>query len=263
MKSFFFYRALRSTIIQFLDLMNDIQIPRYQSDGATINKYVKVPVKFSPKEKVWYWLNERKDDSMLPIISVNMESIEHSADRKGSPFHHIVKSKDLDLGTVDSFISPVPFDINFVVQIWSLYMIDIDAILEQIIPYFNPYVFIRVNIPELDATMNIKVLFESASPDMTLEISDEEHRVIKWLLNFRVQSYLFQPVTSDTDELIKKIYANIYQDETMFNNMIGTESTYSSGASASESLYIRTDPTSAGEYYDADGAILYSYEVLP
>ena len=38
----YFYNAMRKTIIQFLDIFNDIVIARYNQDTGAVIKYVKV-----------------------------------------------------------------------------------------------------------------------------------------------------------------------------------------------------------------------------
>jgi len=265
MRTYYYYKVLRKTVIQFMDLFNNIKIARFDppNDFTSTRKTITVPVKFAPKEKIAYWIKERKNDQYLPIISVNIEILDYAEERKGNAFHTIVKSKSLDTGAISRFLSPTPYTITFTVRVWALYMLDIDQILEQILPYFNPYVYIKVNIPELDATMDLKVIFDTCAPETTLDLADDEYRVIQWSMTFRVMGYMFRKLTENEQILIKKIMANAYTDEDRFDDMIGTETTYTSGASASESLYMRTDPTSAGDYYDEDEQILYAYEIFP
>jgi hypothetical protein len=44
-------------------------------------------IKHSVKEKVYYWLNERKDDEMLPMITAYISAIDYAVDRKVNSFH--------------------------------------------------------------------------------------------------------------------------------------------------------------------------------
>ena len=53
MENYFYFSSLRKTILQFLDMFNNINIAKYDSDG-TIIKYVKVPIKLAPKQKFYY-----------------------------------------------------------------------------------------------------------------------------------------------------------------------------------------------------------------
>ena len=80
MKNYYYYEVFRKTVTQFLDIFNDINIKRYDDSGCFL-KNVNVPLKYAPKEKIWYWLNERKQDETLPIMAVTMQGVEYSLER--------------------------------------------------------------------------------------------------------------------------------------------------------------------------------------
>lgn len=235
MKTYYYYQAFRKTISQFLDLFNDIQVKRFDRNGKFL-KFVKVPLKYSPKEKIWYWLNERKDDEQLPMMSVQLTSVEYSLERQTNKHRYIIDTVSPSAGALRSYLNPVPYDIQFSLNIWSLYMHDIDQILEQILPFFQPFVYMRVAIPELFSTYEAKVLFGSASPDFESEFADEGWRVLKYTLDFTVQTYLFKPL--EDRGLIDKILVNFYTNENAWTTAFeDTTSTFSSGASG-ESMRI-------------------------
>lgn len=256
MKTYYYYKSLRKQIIQFLDIFNDIRIARYESDGSTIRSYLTIPLKLAPKQKVWYWIHERKDDEVLPIMSAMMQTCDYAADRQVNKSAQVVKTTTVSQKTVSRFLNPVPYNFGFQLSIWALYMVDIDQILEQILPYFNPYTMTKINIPELDATMDIKVVFQSCAPDNTFEMPDEERRKLLWNLDFQVQGYLFQPVTDSG--IVQEIITNLYLDADRFNAR-STETLFTTGAPVSgavETLWQK------GEDYDAEGEILYQYEIF-
>lgn len=256
MKTYYYYKSLRKTIIQFLDIFNDIRIARYAADGSTVRSYLKVPLKLAPKQKTWYWINERKDDEVLPIMSVMMTSVEFAADRQVNKSRQIVKTTSVDQQTVSRFLNPTPYNFGFQLTVWALYMVDIDQILEQILPYFNPYTMTKINIPELDATMDIKVIFSSCSPDVTFEMPDEERRKLLWNLDFQVQGYLFQPV-SDSG-IVEEIITNFYLKDDNFNAR-STETLFTTGSpvsGATETMW----QLALG--YDDDANVLLQYEIF-
>lgn len=244
-RQYYYYSAIRKIIIQFLDMFRNVQIARYDS-GGTLTGYKKVPLKFGTKEKVWYWINERKDDEMLPSISVILSSVDYDPQRQGNKMRNVKKISTISDGTSDRFLNPIPYNFGFTMTLWSLYMVDVDQILEQILPYFTPDSFIRYNIPELDATLDLKVLFQSCSPDMSIDIADDEVRVLKWNLEFLVQGYLFQPL--ETTSIIKKIIQKVYGDEHSWGNRF-TESEFTSG-SGHEMVAMITKAISP--YFDED-----------
>lgn len=246
MRQYYYYRSIRKTIIQFLDIFRNVQIERLNSSGV-LTGYRKVPLKFGLKEKVWYWLHERKDDEMLPIMSVVINSIEYASDRQTSKMRHVIKSKTIPTGEMDKFLNPIPYNIGFTLSIWSLHMVDVDQILEQILPFFTPNIFIRINIPELDANLDVKVIFQSCSPDVSMEMTDEDIRIIKWNIDFIAHTYLFQPLKDDV--IIKKVIQKIYTESSSWNHRF-TESEFTSGASPDdyESMSVYTKAISP--YFD-------------
>lgn len=266
MKTYFYYHALRKIIIQFLDAFNDIKIARYNPITGSIVKYVNVPIKFWAKEKAWYWINEQaKMDEVLPIISAEMTSIVYDSQRQSNPFQKITinpiittatsaASATIAAGTIKQFLNPVPYNIQFSLRIWSLYMVDIDQILEQILPYFSPTIQLRVNIPELDASFDAKVIFEAATPEIEAEYADEERRVVKWSVDFQIQTYLFKPIESTG--ITRSIFINEYLSDEAFQAR-RTDTTYTSGASAGESKAL----IGYSPWINSDGEKLYNYEL--
>lgn len=246
MKQYFFFNLLRRTIVQFFDAFNDIKVARYAEDGVTIRDRIKVPIKQSVKEKVYYWLNERKDDEMLPMITAYISSIDYATERKVNSFQQIIATCDLDSSEASTFLHPTPYNLTFTMNIWALHMVDIDQILEQILPFFSPHIFVRISIPELSTSFDAKIIFRSATPEISHEMADLEYRVINYSLDFEVQTWLFKPV-SDTG-LIQKIYGSYFPDETAFNNYISdTTSTFSSGASGGISYELKGSIDDEGE----------------
>lgn len=255
MKTYYYYGSIRKTIIQFLDLWNNITIARYNSSGE-VTRYVQVPLKFGTKEKCWYWINEKKNDELLPMISVVLSNVTYDPNRAGNKHHYIKKTTDEDDGTTGRFLNPVPYNIDFSMTIWSLHMADVDQILEQILPFFSPHVTIRLAISELDVTIDVPVTFNSCTPDNSLEMSDEEHRIVKWTLDFSVATWLFKPLT-DTN-IILKVIQKIYTNEDAWENRF-TESTFTSGAPGSyESVALFAK--AVAPWFDDDEEKLIVYE---
>ena len=251
MKTYFYYKALRRTIIQFLDAFNDIKVIRYLQDGTTIDKYIEVPVKLAGKEKTWYWLNERKDDQVLPMITAWITTMDFATDRKVNSLANVCSVSTPSAGDMTSYLHPVPYNLTFTMNIWSLHMSDTDQILEQIFPYFDPYIFIKVKIPELNSSFEVKVIFQSCTPEIITEIPDEDYRIINYTLDFQIQTYMFKPI--ETKKIIKKIATQYYLNEDRFNAGLGS-GTLSAGPSGGFQGLL----TAQG--YDDDGNILSSYE---
>lgn len=225
MKEFYHYHIMRKTIIQFLDMFNDIEIARYDTTTSEIVKYIKVPLKFAPKTRQWYFIEKRDSegrrirDKIFPIMAVNLTGLEYDVERQGNKQHTIYKDRDID--SIEYFKNPIPWDFNFELKIAGQYMADITQVLEQTLPYFNPVGMIRLQVPELNIGDNIndygappldlKVIYEGSSTNAPVEIPEADYRVLEWILNFRVKGWLFQPA-QDTKP-VKKIPIKFYTTE--------------------------------------------------
>jgi hypothetical protein len=85
-------------------------------------------------------------------------------------------------------------------------MVDITQIIEQVLPFFTPELYIRLSIPELKIEglaedgepgsdkLDLKVIYEGSTTDIPLELDEVGFRMLKWTLNFKVQGYLFSPI---------------------------------------------------------------------
>lgn len=231
-KQHYFYNVMRKTIIQFLDMFNDIVIARYNQDTGDVIKYVKVPLKFAPKTKQWYWteLREAGDnrDQVLPMMAIDMENVEYAQDRQVNRNHKITLSSDSSSNK--QYYNPVPYDYTFRLQIAAEYMVDITQIVEQIFPFFTPEAYIRITIPELNIEglseedeagadkLELRVVYESASKEAPVELDESGYRILRWDLTFKVQGYLFSPMyeTKRVHHIVQNIYTT---DETFDNRM--------------------------------------------
>lgn len=256
MQEYYYYNILRKTIIQFLDAFNGIKIIRYNKDGSFM-KYVTVPLKLTAKQKQWYWiteqLKEKKLDEILPMMSVNMLSIMYDQQRQSNNLNSMTLSTNQSGGTVIQVPPPIPYNIQFTITVWSLYVSDVDQILEQILPYFAPYIMLKLYVPEFETSFDVKVLFEAATPENIDEYDDTDRRLIRWNIDFQVQTYMFKPI--ETSKIIRTIFINEYTDEDQWNAR-DTTSTFTSGASAGEAKRLKTYSP-----WVSAGNPLYTYEL--
>jgi hypothetical protein len=254
MKNFFYLKALRRTIIQFLDIFNNIRIGKYDANG-NVTKYVNVPVKLAGKDKTWMWLRDQKQEKITPMISAQMTGVTFSEERAAGRHEYV--NTALDNNVLTRYLNPVPYDLDFSVGILGQYMVELDQILEQILAYFNPYVFIRIDIPEIGANYEVKVISQSSSLDFPVTMGEEDYRLLTWTLPFTIQTYLFRPAVDVS--VIEKLFINFYTNEEVFGETVGTETAYTSGGegnSYDESIFLEALGL------DQDGATLYNYELF-
>lgn len=249
MKQYFFYRCFRKTIIEFLNIFNDIKIAKYDSDG-NITKYVDVPVKLAPKSKFYYWLYDRRHEQRFPMMSAEVTGIDHANDRlAGKHEDHFIESAE---GVTEYYLTPAPYDIEFELKIGAEYMSEADQIVEQILPFFNPFVYTKLDIPEINGSFNLKVLFQGMTVDQDVDIAEDEVRKIVWNMTFRVYSFLLHPKAEVKE--VRKIVNKFYVSEESFEYATSSTEQPSGIGHDEEELLV------SGQEDDT-GKIIVDYEV--
>jgi hypothetical protein len=258
--SHFYLQSIRKTILQFLDIFNNITVAKYNSDG-NITKVFTLPVKLASKEKSYMWALDQKNEKALPMLAVQLASISHDASRitnKNQEVYFDINTAD---GSYDYYTNPVPYNLDFMVTIIANYVVEIDQILEQILSFFNPYVFIRVKVSEYaDQAFDLKVLFTGANPDHSTTLEETEYRMLSWTLSFTVQALMFKPSTSSesiSGSLVEYVTRRYWWTEEDMNNNLTNESNTPSTSAG----WMLTGITSAGGY-DESGSLLVSYELF-
>ena len=200
--------SLRKYIIVFGTVFNDIYINRLSATGEVLQT-LKVPLTYGPKDKVLSRLEQspRLDNQVgiiLPRISFEMTTMEYDPTRKLNTLNKLTK-QSATAGTDDEVkyqYQPVPYDMQFEMNILVKNAEDGTRIVEQIVPYFTPAFTVSVNVvPEVDGPRDIPIVLNSISSQDQYEGSFEQRRVLIWTLNFTLKGWLYGP--SKKSKLIK------------------------------------------------------------
>lgn len=214
MDNLYYFHSVRKTTVAILDLFNNIHVAKYNKNG-TINKAIKVPLQLSPKEKFVYWLfHQKKTNKIFPIMGLSLTSIDFDSSRLKNNTTPIVYELD---GEFMKHMNPTPYNMHYKLQIASQYVTEADQILEQILPFFDPNIYVRVALPEFNNRYNVKVILDSISQGTSPDIPNDDARTILWDIDLTAQSYLFKPISNSA--IIKKIIERFYSNEEAFANM--------------------------------------------
>lgn len=192
--------TLRKYIIVFGTLFNDIYINRTNSSGEIVQT-LKVPLTYGPKDKVLARLEQNPTLAnqvgiVLPRISFEMTSMEYDPTRKLNTLNKLTKQSS-NAGTDDEVsyqYQPVPYDMQFEMNILVKNAEDGTRIVEQIVPYFTPDFTVSVNlVPEVDSARDVPIILNSISHEDRYEGSFEERRAVIWTLTFTLKGWLYGP----------------------------------------------------------------------
>ena len=195
----YYHESIRKYVIYFGTLFNDLRVKRRNSDGNVIQN-INVPVTYAPREKMTAKLETNlnlndQESILLPRISFEMVSLQYAAERKLNTMNRYSTVDPNDSSKKKSMFQPVPYDINFDLNIYVKYAEDATQLLEQILPFFTPEWTASLNLlPELGITMDVPVVLQSMSSQDTYEGDFDTRRALIWNLNFVMKGYMFGPI---------------------------------------------------------------------
>lgn len=215
--------VIRSVTLGLADMFNDIYVRRFDSDFITVVKEIHVPLHIAPKTKEYY---ERKENytsdgglryyQQVPAMALVFGGMSYAQQRVVSPNDERWWPYPVDNSIAPDYYkdySPVPYDLNYELRIRTESMEDYIQIIEQILPFFNPSLTLRMReIPFLNIARNIRVNLDSSSIEIPQELSGSDMNQLDGTLSLTCEAYLYRPVTNAV--FLKELYKYISTIET-------------------------------------------------
>lgn len=220
MFGYFYNERIRKSVAAFGKLFNNIYILRQNSSGAGVSTE-KVPLTYAPRRKFLDRIRENADLDQdtkvaikLPRMSFEIIAFQYDQQRQVTRTNRFATTGTSDYRRI---WSPVPYNINFQLNIYAKTHDEALQVVEQIIPYFNP-----------QYTLTVKPLagFPDVKEDIPLTLTDvsftddyegamEQRRSIIYTLNFDMAVNFYGPTGADTADagLIRKAIISIYNQQ--------------------------------------------------
>lgn len=212
----FYHQKIRKCVALFGALFNNIYVIRKNSSGASVSQ-VKVPLSYAPKQKYLERIRENPDldtDTKvaikLPRMSFEITSFSYDTQRqltKVSNFNTV----GTDSTNRQKFYSPVPYNINFQLNVYAKSQDDALQIVEQILPTFNPQYSLTIK-PFSEEYPNFKedipIIIQGVSFADDFEGAMEQRRTIIYTLDFEMKVSFYGPI--NTGEIIRNSIVDIY-----------------------------------------------------
>lgn len=209
----FYHQKIRKCVAIFGALFNNIYVVRQ-------NGQVKVPLSYAPKQKYLERIRENPDLSQnsqvaikLPRMSFEITSFSYDATRQ------LTKLSNFNtLGTAitnrQKFYSPVPYNINFQLNVYAKNQDDALQIVEQILPTFNPQYSLTIKpfaTEYPDFKEDIPIVIQSLSFSDDFEGAMEQRRTIIYTLDFEMKVSFYGAI--NTGEIIRTSNVDLYLQE--------------------------------------------------
>jgi len=208
----FAHEHLERFFVAFGNLFGGITIQKKDSAGNKLQTY-EIPIEYAPKNKWVARIREQNDlqgpqiKMTLPRMAFEIDDIRYAPDRKiGVNGCYAIGEFN---GMRGKIFPPTPYDV-----IINLYCItkdqkaDTNQIVEQILPYFQPFLMVNYEIlPEYKITKDVPVSFTGYQVEDTYAGSPEEQRTITQIFTFSAQMDFFGP-NIVTTAIIKDAFVN-------------------------------------------------------
>jgi hypothetical protein len=210
-------KALRGADEAVMDLFKDIVV--LDEDG----KAHRVPIIWGSQEKAVAAIvqdNVRKDNSLvvdrirLPILAIRSQDYQFNQGRyvyhkaldyarelrpDQKPGRTIKEKHERD--TILGMANGIPIDISYSLYAWTMYIEDMNQILEQIILKFSPFAYIKVR----GVAREIQVKLDSIANNLEIEPGNQAIRVVKFQFNLTAESFIPQPIVRKKSILTTRI----------------------------------------------------------
>jgi len=226
----FYHQKVRKCVGMFGTLFNNIYVIRKNSAGAAISQ-VKVPLSYAPKEKYLERIRENPDlvdDTRvaikLPRMSFEITSFAYDATRQLQKIGNF-KTVGTDNTNRQKFFTPVPYSINFQLNVYAKNQDDALQIVEQILPTFNPQYSLTIKpfateYPTLKE--DVPIIIQSVSFADDFEGAVEQRRTIIYTLDFEMKVQFYGSISSG--DIIRTSIADVYlQDQGLADSDVNVE----------------------------------------
>lgn len=238
----FYHQHIRKAVISFGTIFNNIQIRRTDAEGAIVQSLT-VPLHYAPKQKVLSRVrtvddlqqDRAKYSYTLPRMAFEIMSLRYD------PTRHLNTMQTLGSvqpnGSLRTVYTAAPYNIGFRLSLFAKNQEDGLQILEQILPYFTPDFNVTINeLPEIGVKRDLNVTLDNVTYDDQYEGDFSERVTIIWELSFTMKMNLYGYVNNA--EVIKKVIANIYAENTDGSGAIGDRYTGTATGTADNYTFV-------------------------
>jgi hypothetical protein len=204
MFGYFYYAILRKIVNCFGALFDNIYVVGTDNEGDVFST-IKVPIRYGPTQKFLARVEQVPDlnkpiQITLPRMSFEIIGMTYDSSRKVTTTQtFLVRDPNNNCAVRKSFL-PVPYNINFELSIFTKKNDDMFQIIEQIVPYFQPFYTMTIDlVEEINENRDVQVNLDNIVMTDNYEGDYLERRALIWTLKFTAKTYFFSLIPSASD----------------------------------------------------------------
>ena len=201
----FYHQRIRKSVAVFGSLFNNIYVLRKNSAGA-VTSQIKVPLSYGPSRKFLERIRENPDLDTntkvaikLPRMSFEILGIDYDAQRQLQKVNSIQGASAGTVYSRNKIFTPVPYNLNFQLNVYGKNQDDVLQIVEQIIPTFNPQYTLTIKPIEdyPDIKEDSPIILNGISFLDDYEGPLEQRRTIVYTLDFTMKVNFYNGFTAN------------------------------------------------------------------
>jgi hypothetical protein len=204
---FYYYNSIKNSVVIFMSLFKNMKVVDTAIDDAgtlTTTTETPIDIAFAPKERKYYELTYEAThpktnvvlSQKVPSFSVSINSINYDSSRALN-FFRTRRIKQNASQYNDRM--PTPYNIGITLDMNTKYDTHLFQIVENIVPFMNPYIIVRVkeNLSYLpDVPRELKIETDGTfNRDITLEWAQTERRFVTASMVFTLRSWVYRPLS--------------------------------------------------------------------
>jgi len=209
---YYYPRTMYNITESLLNTFKNLIVKTYDKTGNPVGNPVEVPIMANQPEKEYQWLlqNHYFDKNnqehgqrfyiKLPRMALCFQGVTYAPDRATSveaTREWLTDTVGVDgnsVGEIMKDIQPAPYNLNFMLYIRTDSYESMFQLLENILPYFNPKLQLRVKeFSFLNIERTFPVNIDSISPRITEDIGENDYRQINLDLPLTVEAVVYRP----------------------------------------------------------------------
>lgn len=257
MFGYFYNKSIRSVVVAFGSLFNNVVISKRNQDDS-IEEYIRVPLSYGGKEKFIERIQSAssisdgtKVEVTLPRLGFEISDISYDPTRKRITTGKKFSRNQATQQSSTFMYTEVPYDLSFSLTAFTRNMDDLLQIIEQITPFFTPEFSVSLNFNDLNKKTDVPVLLNSVSINEDYEGSFDTRRLLTADMNFTAKTYVFGPVKEAKTILDTKTVIYNYGDVDIIFGATGGTATGFTGAMSRVDVGVSGDVTLGT--FDIDG----------
>jgi hypothetical protein len=213
----FYHEKIRKSVSIFGRLFNNIYVVRKNASGGVLNQ-LKVPLAYAPRQKYLERIRENPDlqnDTKvaikLPRMSFEITSFTYDNTRQLTKLSTF-KTLGSNAQQRQKFYSPVPYNINFQLNIYAKSQDDALQVVEQILPTFNPQYTLTIKpfpTEYPDFKEDIPIIIQGLSFSDDFDGAMESRRTIIYTLDFEMKVSFYGSITEG--DVIRTSIAKLFE----------------------------------------------------